>query len=98
MGRIIFEPHRGLIEGAPPPRISPEMPRVHSEYIDDYCLILMTMTEDLSEVRSLAARVRSALQEKGFPVHKEECDFQVRTLGHELGGYPPRCKPAPENI
>lgn len=97
-GRIIFEPHRSLIEGAPPPLLTAEDPRLHSEYIDDYCLIILTWAEDLSEVLALGRCVRAALVAKGLPVHKEECDFKVRTLGHDLGGDIPRCEAAPEKL
>ena len=96
--RTIFEPHRNLIEGAPPPLLSAGDPRFHSEYIDDYCLIIPTWTEGLSKVRALAHCVRAALVAKGFLVHKEECGFKVRTLGHDLGGKTPRCEAAPEKI
>lgn len=97
-GAIIFEPHRSLIEGAPPPLLSRAEPRLHSEYIDDYCLIILTWAEDLDEVQELARCVRAALEAKGFPVHKEECGFTVRTLGHDLGGDTPRCEAAPEKL
>jgi hypothetical protein len=93
-GEPVWCPTRALVEGAPPPTLNPSSNRVHSEYIDDYFLLLARSSDAggaISEdMRELSSHVRAHLNEIGFPVHKEEFGEEVSSLGHSVGGDPPR--------
>ena len=57
-------------------------------YIDDY--IGLRLYEDgVEQVQLDKEVVKRVLTQKGLEVHKEEFGPQVRSLGHDLGGYPP---------
>ena len=90
---------RALVDGAPPPVLKLGANRAHSEYIDDYMLLLAGGACEADVLRDQmsdhAERARQHLKSLGFPVHKEEFGEQVTSLGHLVGGTPPQVMAAP---
>ena len=90
---------RALVDGAPPPVLQLGADRAHSEYIDDYFLLLAGRASQVDLLREqsnpYAEQARQHLNSWGFPVHKEEFGEQVSSLGHLVGGAHPQVMAAP---